>query len=146
MFKEVKLYDEAGNEINVPMKSNAGTAIRFRNSFHEEIPISGDMRMIYMSIITKENISIDEDIDINKLAVVIDKGTEKIQKLAFIMAMSAAGEKMDELNYEKYISWIEKLDLKSFTEEKQEEIWGVYSGSSNNSSEAKKKSDQAAET
>lgn len=144
MFKEVKLYDEAGNEINVPMKSNAGTAIRYKGTFHEEIPISADRNMLYASVIKDMGVDLEDEKSLMEINKIMDSCTEQIKKVAFIMAMSAKGEKMDELNYDKYIDWIETLDPQSFNDEKQDEIWAVYSGSVKNSSNAKKKNGQRA--
>lgn len=144
MYKIIELLDETGNTINVPMKSNAGTAIRYRSTFHEEIPISADKNMLFASVVKDSGIDLDNERDLMQISQIMDKAVESIKKVAFIMAMSAKGEKMDELNYDKYIDWIETLDPQSFNDEKQDEIWAVYSGSVKNSSDAKKKNGQRA--
>lgn len=142
MFKIIELLDENGNAINVPMKSNAATAIRYKGTFREEIPISEDRNMLYASVIRDMGIDLDDEKSLIEVNKIMDSCTEQIKRVAFIMAMSAKGEKMDELNYDKYIDWIETLDPQSFNDEKQDEIWAVYSGSVKNSSEAKKKNGQ----
>lgn len=144
MFKIIELLDENGNTINVPMKSNAATAIRYKGTFHEEIPISEDRNMLYASVIRDMGIDLDDEKSLIEVNKIMDSCTEQIKRVAFIMAMSAKGEKMDELNYDEYIDWIETLDPQSFNDEKQDEIWAVYSGSVKNSSEAKKKNGQRA--
>lgn len=144
MYKIIELLDETGNTINVPMKSNAGTAIRYKGTFHEEIPISADKNMLYASVIKDMGVDLEDEKSLMEINRIMDSCTEQIKKVAFIMAMSAKGEKMDELNYDKYIDWIETLDPQSFNDEKQDEIWAVYSGSVKNSSDAKKKNGQRA--
>lgn len=144
MYKVIELLDENGNQINVPMKSNAGTAIRYKNTFHEEIPISADKNMLYASVVKDMGIDISSETDLMNISRVMDLAVESIKKVAFIMAMSAKGEKMDELNEERYIEWIETLDPQSFSEKKQDEIWAVYGGSVKNSSDAKKKNGRQA--
>ena len=60
MYKIIELLDETGNTINVPMKSNAGTAIRYRSTFHEEIPISADKNMLYASVVKDSGIDLED--------------------------------------------------------------------------------------
>lgn len=146
MFKTIELIDENGNNINVPMRSNAGTAIRYRGVFHEEIPVTGDKSMLYVAIMANEKIDIGKEEDLTRVASIMQKATDKIIRLAFIMAMSGAGKQMDKLSYEDFVSWSETLDSASFTEEKQSEIWALYTGNSESSSESKKKNVEQAET
>lgn len=146
MFKTIELIDENGNKINVPMRSNAGTAIRYKGVFHEEIPVTGDKSMLYIAILANEKIDISKEEDLSRVGGIMSKASEKIIRLAFIMAMSGAGKQMDRLSYEDFISWSESLDPSSFTEEKQSEIWALYTGTSESSSEAKKKNDEPAAT
>lgn len=145
MFKNVKLINENGNEVNVPMKSNAGTAIRYKGTFHEEIPLTGDKNMLYVSIMASEKVDIAKEEDLSKVADIMNKASERIKRLAFIMAMSAAGKKMDQLSFDQYVEWSETLDASSFNDEKQDEIWALYTGT-DSSSESKKKSEELAET
>lgn len=146
MFKTIELIDENGNKINVPMRSNAGTAIRYRGVFHEEIPVTGDKNMLYVAIMANEKIDIGKEEDLTRVASIMQKATDKIIRLAFIMAMSAANKQMSALSFEDFVEWSETLDPASFTEEKQSEIWALYTGTSESSSEAKKKNDELAET
>jgi hypothetical protein len=140
MYKVIELFDDSGNAINVPMKSNAGTAIRYKSIFYKDIPITADKNMLFASAVKNMGIDLDNDSDLMNVSKIMDNVARTIQELAFVMAMSAKGEKMDELNQSMFIDWIEGLDLQSFSEEKQDEIWSVYSGSVKNSSNAKKKS------
>lgn len=140
MYKVIELFDDSGNVINVPMKSNAGTAIRYKSIFHKDIPITADKDMLLVSIMKDMGIDLDNDSDLMNISQIMDNVARTIQELAFVMAMSAKGEKMDELNQSMFTEWIEGLDVQSFSEEKQDEIWSVYSGSVKNSSNAKKKS------
>lgn len=139
MYKEVKLLDIDGNERNVPMKATAATPYRFRQTFHEEIPVSDNKQAIFAAILVEEGVkSLDDDAVLMKATHCMEKAKDKIRRLAFIMAMSAKGEKMDELNFDKYIDWIDGFDSSAFTEEKEDEIWSVYQKSAENSSVAKK--------
>lgn len=146
MLKNIELIDENGNTINVPMRSNAGTAIRYRGVFHEEIPITGDKNMLYVAIMANEKIDIGKEEDLTRVASIMQKATDKIIRLAFIMAMSAANKQMSALSFEDFVEWSETLDPASFTEEKQGEIWALYTGNSESSSESKKKNVEQAET
>ena len=139
MFKEIELLDYAGNEKKVPMKATAATPYRFRQIFHEEIPISGDRNAVTTATLLEAGIkSLDSEEAIIKANECIEKAKEKIRKLAYVMAMSAAGEKMDQLNFDKYLEWIECIDSSAFSEEKEDEIWEIYQKSNNNMSTAKK--------
>ena len=95
--------------------------------------------MLFAQVVKDMGIDISSESDLMNISKVMDQAVDSIKKVAFIMAMSAKGEKMDELNYEKYIDWIETLDPQSFNDKKQDEIWAVYGGSVKNSSDAKKK-------
>lgn len=139
MYKEVKLLGSDGNERNVPMKATAATPYRFRQAFHEEIPVSDNKHAIFAGIMIEMGIkSLDDDDVLIKANECMEKAKEKIRRLAYIMAMAAKGEKMDELNFDKYLDWIDGFESSAFTEEKEEEIWSVYQDSTKNSSVAKK--------
>ena len=139
MYKEVTLLDENGNEINVPMKATAATPYRFRQTFHEEIPLGGNKSALLVNAMVEAGFNDLSGVDGSaKAAVCLDRASEKIRKLAYIMAMSAKGEKMDELNEEKYIDWIDGIDPEAFDGGKEAEIWEVYQRSSKNQSIPKK--------
>lgn len=140
MYKEIKLSSETGDSVTVPMKSNAATAIRYRGIFHEEIPLGGDIQVLFATAIAELGVkNLDDDEAISKASIAMDRAAEKVRKLAFVMAMAARGEKMGELTQDNYITWLEQFDASSFDDDKNTEIWSVYQKTANNSSTEKKR-------
>lgn len=111
MQKTVKI-----GEKEVQMRSSAATAIRYRNIFH------GDIMKELMEINT-------EKID---MAVI-----EKIQKLGFVMAKTAAGAKMAALTEDDYFEWLDQFDNMELMKAAKDIVM-VYLGGKVSESELKK--------
>lgn len=117
MYSVVKI---GGHE--VPMESNAATPIRYKQLFHRNL------------------------LPVFRGTVEEDTAEEMLMELAFIMAMSAAGEDMNKLSYDKYIAWLECFGaLDFFDEEVVAAIRDVYIGNLVTDSEVKKNQDRPKE-
>lgn len=104
---------------DVPMEANAATPIRYKQLFRRNI------------------------LPIFRGTVEEDTAEEMLPELAFVMAMSAAGEDMNKLNYDRYITWLEQFGaLDFFAEETVTAIRDVYTGNLITDSEVKKNQDQ----
>lgn len=110
MYKEITLKDPYGNKKKVPMLANAATPIRFKMLFHADI--------------LKGIIGSDGEIDFNI-----------VSKLAYLMNGQALG-KVQTLNDDDYISWLEQFDSAAFMDNMMD-IFGVYRESEENSSKPK---------
>ena len=104
----------------VPMRANAATAMRYRQTFH------GDL----LTELAKEKPETEN--------------VEILQKLAFIMAMSGADENMNHLTEEKYLEWLERFEYVDLIEALPEAL-GVYMATQKTQSEAKKNKNQPTE-
>lgn len=117
MQKSVKI-----GETDVMMRSSAATAIRYRNTFHEDI--------------MKELMAFDpEKMD----AIVI----EKIQKLGYIMARSAERADMTALTEDDYLEWLDQFETMDMARASKD-ILMLYLGNKLSSSELKKTEGEAA--
>lgn len=103
-------------EIDVTMRSSAATAIRYRNTFHEDI--------------MKELIEMDPE----KMDA---KVIEKIQKLGYIMARSAERANMTRLTEDDYMVWLDQFDTIDIMRASKD-ILMLYLGNKASSSELKK--------
>lgn len=116
MFKEVKI----GGKL-FPMVANAATAIRYKQVFGRDL---------------LKEMSNEDEMSVAGL----------IQELGYIMAMAGAGEDMNKLNQETYITWLEGFDaLDFFDETAATDIMNLWQGNKAVSAEAKKKPEQPSE-
>lgn len=111
MQKTVKI-----GETEVMMRSSAATAIRYRNTFHEDI--------------MKELIEMDPE----KMDA---KVIEKIQKLGYIMVRSAERADMTTLTEDDYMNWLDQFDTIDIMRASKD-ILMLYLGNKLSSSELKK--------
>ena len=103
-------------DVEVAMRASAATAIRYRNIFH------GDIMKELMEMNPGK---IDASV------------IETIQKLGFVMAKSAEGEKMTELTEDDYMEWLDQFDsIEMMTASK--DIVSIYLGGKVSESELKK--------
>lgn len=133
MFKEVYIqHVDSTNEELTPLLANAATPLRYKHVFGEDL-----LTKIANAKTTDEN------------------GRERYQidflgELAYIMAMQAEALsdktlKLEKLNYEKYMDWLEQFDGMAI-ENASEEILGVYVGNAKTDSESKKNEDGQSES
>lgn len=116
MFKEVNVGGKP-----FPMVANAATAIRYKQVFGRDL--------------LKEMTSED---GVNVAGIV--------QELGYIMAMAGAGEDMNKLNQETYVSWLEGFEALDFYEEETAvDIMNLWQGNREVSATAKKKPEQQSE-
>lgn len=100
---------------DVPMEANASTPIRYKQLFHR------NLLPVFRGTVEEDTVE------------------EMLPELAFIMAMSAAGEDMNKLSYDRYIAWLEQFGaLDFFDEEVVTAIRDVYIGNLMTDSEVKK--------
>lgn len=111
MQKTVKI-----GETEVMMRSSAATAIRYRNTFQEDI--------------MKELMAMDPE----KMDA---KVIEKIQKLGYIMARSAERADMTTLTEDDYLEWLDQFDTIDIMQASKD-ILMLYLGNKVSSSELKK--------
>lgn len=116
MQKTVKIGDN-----DVLMRSSAATAIRYRNTFHDDI--------------MKELMAMDPE----KMDA---KVIEKIQKLGYIMARSAEHADMTALTEDDYLEWLEQFDTLDIMRASKD-ILMMYLGNKLSSSELKKTEETA---
>lgn len=111
MQKTVKI-----GETDVMMRSSAATAIRYRNTFHEDI----------MQALT--------NMDPGKMDATV---IEKLQKLGYIMARSAERADMTRLTEDDYMIWLDQFETIDMAQASKE-ILMLYLGNKLSSSELKK--------
>lgn len=109
MLKDVNI----GGKI-VPLLANGATPIRYRQVFHKDL-------------IAKMNTE-----------MVADDVSDMASELAFIMAKSAEGAKMNDLSIDKYVEWLEQFEVFDVVNA-SEDIFNVYIGQDVSTSTPKKK-------
>ena len=116
MQKAVKI-----GEIDVMMRSSAATAIRYRNTFHEDI-----MQTLM-------------NMDPEKMDAAV---IEKIQKLGYVMARSAERADMTRLTEDDYMAWLDQFETIDIAQASKD-ILMLYLGNKLSSSELKKTEETA---
>lgn len=114
MYREITIGKES-----IPMKATAATPIRYRHVFKQDV--------------LNEFTSVGDN---SALAI------DTISQLAFIMAQSAAGADMSKLNEDVYVTWLEQFEPFDITNA-ADEIVDLYVGSTEGTSEVKKKAGDA---
>jgi len=114
MYREIKI-----GQASVPMSANGATPIRYRMVFNKDL------------------ISEFQKVE-NNYAIAIDT----ISELAFIMAKAGEKADMDKLNQNAYVAWLEQFEPFDITNA-ADAIVDLYMGSSQTSSEVKKKARDA---
>lgn len=116
MQKTVKI-----GEIDVMMRSSAATAIRYRNTFREDI-----MQTLM-------------NMDPEKMDAAV---IEKIQKLGYVMARSAERADMTRLTEDDYMIWLDQFETIDMAQASKE-ILMLYLGNKLSISELKKTEETA---
>ncbi len=117
MYKVVRI-----GQHEIPMQANAATPIRYKQVFHRNI------MSVFLGTVEEE------------------AAEEMLCELAYIMAMSAAGEDMTKLTYDGFVEWLEQFDaLDFFVEPAVSAIRDVYIGNMIGESDVKKNQDQPTE-
>lgn len=132
MFKEVSIQRFDGSDKPTPLLANAATPLRYKHIFGD------DLLTMFANART-----VSED---GKESYHIDF----LGELAFIMAMQAAAlsdksVKLDKLNQDKYLDWLEQYDGMAI-ENASEDILGVYLGNVKTDSESKKNNEEQSES
>ena len=131
MYKKITLKDAKGKDIDVEFLANAATPLRYKSIFKADL---------LTSFANAKNDNPDGTVTYN---------IDFLPELSFIMAMQAKAAddknvKLEKLNANEYMDWLEGLD--SFTiEENSEEILSVYYGNTETSSDSKKNNDKQSE-
>lgn len=110
MQKDIKIGEET-----IPMRATAATAYRYRQVFRSDLLIE----------LTNKDAP-----DAAKV--------ETFQRLAYIMAATAAGEDMNALSEAGYLEFLDRFDYMDLIEA-MPEVVGLYISSKSNTSQAKKK-------
>lgn len=103
-------------EHEVRMTANGATPYRYKNLFRGDV----------LKLMMEQSEGMDT-------AVTLDVSS----KLAYIMAMQAAGAKMDQLTMEDFMGWLEQFDPMDLTEA-TDAIYDLYLAQSVQASRAKK--------
>lgn len=133
MFKDVYIQRvDYSNEEPTQLLANAATPLRYKHVFQDDL-------------LTKFANAHKTD-DTGREVYQIDF----ISELAFVMAMQADALsdktiKLEKLNYEKYMDWLEQYDGMAF-ENAAEDILNVYIGNMSNNSESKKNNEEQSES
>lgn len=128
MYREISIARVDGSDALTPMLANAATPYRYKSIFGEDL---------IKKIASSSTINSD------------GTGTVTVNfvgELAFVMAMQAAAHsdkniKMDKLNEEKFVEWLEQYDSLSM-ENASNDIFEVYAGNIRSDSEAKKNKEE----
>lgn len=123
MFKKIELPDAEGKMKEVEFLANAATPRRFKTTFRADL----------ITKFANAKVEVDgrETYDIDFLP-----------ELAYIMAMQAEAKsneeiKLDKLNYNTFMDWLEGFDSMAL-ENAADEIISVYMGNTEQTSDAKK--------
>lgn len=133
MFKDVYIQRvDYSNEEPTQLLANAATPLRYKHVFQDDL-----LTEIANARKTDENGREIYQIDF-------------ISELAFIMAMQAEALsdkaiKLEKLNYEKYVDWLEQYDGMAF-ESAAEDILNVYVGNAVSDSKSKKNTEGQSES
>lgn len=133
MFREVYIQRvDYSNEEPTQLLANAATPLRYKHVFEDDL-----LTEIANAHKTDENGREIYQIDF-------------ISELAFIMAMQADALsdktiKLEKLNYEKYVDWLEQYDGMAF-ESAAEDILNVYVGNAVSDSKSKKNTEGQSES
>lgn len=131
MFQTIEMASSDGKTMNVDFLANAATPRRFKMVFRKDL--------LTMFANAKTEVDGRENYDIDFLP-----------ELAYIMAMQAEAKsndkvKLDKLNYNTFMDWLEEFDGMAF-ENRASEVLGVYLGNASTTSEAKKNIEQQNES
>ncbi len=133
MFKDVYIQRvDYSNEEPTQLLANAATPLRYKHVFQDDL----------LTKIANAHTTDETGREIYQI--------DFIGELAFVMAMQADALsdktiKLEKLNYEKYMDWLEQYDGMAF-ENAAEEILNVYVGNSVSESESKKNTDGQSES
>lgn len=127
MYGEISIQRVDGVDKPVPMLANAATPFRFKQIFGQDL-----LTLFANAKRTDENGNEHYQIDF-------------IGQMAFVMAMQADAAdgkiKMEMLNEEKYIDWLEHFESMAI-ENASEDIINIYLGNVASDSEAKKNNEE----
>lgn len=131
MYKKITMLNPKNEEVEVEFLANAATPLRYKSVFKKDL------------LTQFANAKIDEPNGATSLNI------DFLPELAFIMAMQARAlddkeVKLDKLNENLLMDWLEGFDSFSF-ENKAEEILDVYYGNSETTSESKKNNEEQTE-
>lgn len=131
MYKKITMINPKSEEIEVEFLANAATPLRYKSIFKRDL------------LTQFANAKIDGPDGTTSLNI------DFLPELAFIMAMQAKALddkeiKLDKLNENSLMDWLEGFDSFSF-EDKAEEILDVYYGNSETTSESKKNKEEQTE-
>lgn len=131
MFQVIQMAAPDGCVKDIEFLANAATPRRFKMVFRK------DLLTMIANAKTEENGIETYDIDF-------------LPELAYIMACQAKAKsddkfKLDKLNYNTFLDWLEQFDGMAF-EKNAVEILHVYTGNTETTSDAKKNIDQQTES
>ena len=119
MFSEITLTTVEGVEKKVPMLSHAAIPIRYKNLFHKDLMVE---------VASFGAGSVDSEMFSNVM--------DMIPQLAYVMAMAAEHQDMNQLNMDKYIAWLEGFSSETFTNHSGD-IINMYLGTAQGDSKPK---------
>lgn len=131
MFQKIEMALCNGETKEIEFLANAATPLRYKMTFRQDLLTK--FANAKTEVDGVENYNIDF-----------------LSELAFIMAMQAEANsneklKLDKLNFNSFLDWLESFDSMAF-ENKASELIDVYLGNVHTDSEAKKNIDQQTES